>query len=103
MPERRLILAATAIALVLPSLAIHAQTGDGSFDHRYAAWDALLKKHVRWLADGNLPNADNGKLLRQGETEEFMAGDLDFRGPLSQIVFARVGGVNVTVECSYFD
>ena len=23
----------------------------GTFDHQYAAWDALLKKHVRWLPD----------------------------------------------------
>jgi len=23
----------------------------GAFDHQYAAWDALLKKHVRWLPD----------------------------------------------------
>ncbi len=23
-----------------------------AFDHGHAAWDALLKKHVRWLADG---------------------------------------------------
>ena len=24
---------------------------DGSFDHGYATWDGLLKKHVRWLPD----------------------------------------------------
>ena len=24
----------------------------GGFDHSYAAWDALLKKHVKWLPDG---------------------------------------------------
>lgn len=23
----------------------------GTFDHQYAAWDALLRKHVRWLPD----------------------------------------------------
>ena len=23
----------------------------GSFDHQYAAWDAMLKKHVKWLPD----------------------------------------------------
>ena len=23
----------------------------GAFDHQYAAWDALLKKHVKWLPD----------------------------------------------------
>lgn len=27
-------------------------------DHSYAAWDALLKKHVRWLADGKQSRVD---------------------------------------------
>ena len=44
-------LAATAIA----PLATHAQT---AFDHTYAAWDALLKKHVRWLPDGKQSRAN---------------------------------------------
>lgn len=39
------LLAATAIA----PLGAHAQA---AFDHGYTAWDALLKKHVRWLPDG---------------------------------------------------
>ncbi|MCZ4317150.1 DUF547 domain-containing protein [Comamonadaceae bacterium G21597-S1] len=58
MTERRLILAAATIALVLPSLAVRAQTGDASFDHRYAAWDALLKQHVRWLPDEKQSRVD---------------------------------------------
>jgi hypothetical protein len=28
------------------------------FDHGYAAWDALLKKHVRWLADNKQSRVD---------------------------------------------
>jgi hypothetical protein len=38
---------------VLPLVALAAWrvAGAQSFDHRYAAWDALLKKHVRWLPD----------------------------------------------------
>ena len=30
----------------------------GALDHSYAGWDALLKKHVRWLADGKQSRAD---------------------------------------------
>jgi hypothetical protein len=42
------LLASLAGANVLP-LGAFAQTG---FDHQYAAWNNLLKKHVRWLPDG---------------------------------------------------
>ena len=41
-------LAALACATMLPMSAF-AQSG---FDHQYASWNALLKKHVRWLPDG---------------------------------------------------
>ncbi|MBW8470476.1 MAG: DUF547 domain-containing protein [Thiobacillus sp.] len=44
-------LAATAIA----PLSALAQT---TFDHTHAAWDALLKKHVRWLPDGKQSRAN---------------------------------------------
>jgi hypothetical protein len=40
---------ACLIALPLASPSVWAQAG---FDHQYTAWNALLKKHVRWLADG---------------------------------------------------
>ena len=42
------LLTALASATLLP-LGAFAQAG---FDHRYAAWNTLLKKHVRWLPDG---------------------------------------------------
>lgn len=41
---------ACLIALPLAAPSVWAQAG---FDHQYTAWNALLKKHVRWLADGN--------------------------------------------------
>ena len=37
--------------LPLVSLAAWRVAGAQTFDHQYAAWDALLKKHVRWLPD----------------------------------------------------
>jgi len=44
------------IALLLALVAgfAHAQ----AFDHSHAAWDALLKKHVRWLPDGKQSRVD---------------------------------------------
>lgn len=53
MTTRRHILTLLAAAAV-PPLPAHAQAG---FDHSYAAWDALLKKHVRWLPDGKQSRA----------------------------------------------
>lgn len=53
MTTRRHFVALLAAA-VLP-LGAHAQ---GGFDHGYAAWDALLKKHVRWLPDGKQSRAN---------------------------------------------
>lgn len=41
-----------ALLLALPAYA------QGGFDHGYAAWDALLRKHVRWLPDGKQSRVD---------------------------------------------
>jgi len=54
MNTRRHFITLIAAAAVAP-LAAHAQVG---FDHSYAAWDALLKKHVRWLPDGKQSRAN---------------------------------------------
>jgi len=51
---RRHVLALLATAVIAP-LSAHAQA---AFDHSYAAWDALLKKHVRWLPDGKQSRAN---------------------------------------------
>jgi Protein of unknown function, DUF547 len=50
--RRHFITLLTAAALV--PLGAHAQA---TFDHSYAAWDALLKKHVRWLPDNKQSRA----------------------------------------------
>lgn len=44
--RRHLLLTLTLAAAALP---LQAQSG---FDHGYALWSGLLKKHVRWLPDG---------------------------------------------------
>ena len=48
MNTRRHFIALLAAAAIAP-LGANAQT---AFDHSHAAWEALLKKHVRWLSDG---------------------------------------------------
>ena len=48
MNTRRHFITLLAAATIAP-LGAHAQA---PFDHGYTAWDALLKKHVRWLPDG---------------------------------------------------
>jgi len=50
----------TAATLVLgwPAVAVQAQGADGALDHQFAAWDALLKKHVRWLPDNKQSQVD---------------------------------------------
>ena len=58
MVDRRLFLSAAAIALALPPMASLAQSAGGQFDHGYAAWDTLLKKHVRWLSDEKQSQVD---------------------------------------------
>lgn len=58
MHPRRLLLTAAASILVLPSLAALALADTGNVDHSYAAWDTLLKKHVRWLPDNKQSQVD---------------------------------------------
>ena len=53
MHPRRHFITLLAAALTVP-LAAQAQAG---FDHSHAAWNALLKKHVRWLSDGKQSRA----------------------------------------------
>lgn len=54
MTTRRQFITLLAAGSALP-LGAHAQSG---FDHGYAAWDALLRKHVRWLPDGKQSRAN---------------------------------------------
>jgi hypothetical protein len=50
------LLAAAAGAALLPlPLSAFAQT---TFDHQYAGWNALVKKHVKWLPDGKQSRAN---------------------------------------------
>jgi hypothetical protein len=57
---RRRILLGLALACALPARPAFAQ----AFDPSYAAWDALLKKHVRWLPDGKQSRVDYAGLAR---------------------------------------
>jgi Protein of unknown function, DUF547 len=50
------------IALVLFCFAALAQAQ--TFDHNYAAWDALVKKHVKWLPDNKQSRVDYAGFAR---------------------------------------
>ncbi len=52
--QRRTIISVALSALLLPATAVFSQT----FDHNYTAWEALLKKHVRWLPDNKQSRAN---------------------------------------------
>lgn len=58
MQRRHLLAALSASALGLwAGTAAYAQAG-APLDHTYAAWDALLRKHVRWLPDNKQSRVD---------------------------------------------
>ena len=46
------------IALLLFVAAAAARSAQAQFDHGYARWDGLLKKHVRWLPDQKQSRVD---------------------------------------------
>ena len=48
--RRTAILSVAAYAVLTRAGAVFGQLS-GGFDHQYAAWDVLLKKHVKWLPD----------------------------------------------------
>ena len=52
--QRRTIFSIALSAAFLPATTVFGQT----FDHNYAAWEALLKKHVRWLPDNKQSRAN---------------------------------------------
>ena len=55
MTQRRALLASLCLAW-LPGVVVAQATTP--LDHGYAAWDALLKKHVRWLPDNKQSRVD---------------------------------------------
>ena len=52
--QRRTIISIALGAVLMPATAVFGQT----FDHNYTAWEALLKKHVRWLPDNKQSRAN---------------------------------------------
>jgi len=65
MQRRRLLTAAGGLvaAAWLPAGPARAQAA--AFDHDYADWTALLKRHVRWLPDGKQSRVDYAGLQRE--------------------------------------
>lgn len=60
----------TAVLLFLAAAPALAQPG---FDHAHATWDALLKKHVRLIADGNASQVDyRGFMADRGQLAAYL-------------------------------
>lgn len=53
-PSRRTIISIALFAGLMPAKVVFGQ----SFDHNYTAWEALLKKHVKWLPDNKQSRAN---------------------------------------------
>ena len=49
--KRRIALMGMVSALFMTGPGVAWAQDTGSYDHSYAAWEALLKKHVKWLPD----------------------------------------------------
>jgi hypothetical protein len=49
--NRRNAIVSIAACALLTRASVAFSQNSGAFDHQYVAWDALLKKHVKWLPD----------------------------------------------------
>lgn len=57
MRRRHALSSLASLLVALPGWPARAQAG-GPLDHGYTAWDALLRKHVRWLPDNKQSRVD---------------------------------------------
>jgi len=64
----RLLVAIAALCVALPAAA---------FDHTYAAWDALLRKHVRYIANGDASRVDYAGMKRDGDALKAVLADFE--------------------------
>jgi hypothetical protein len=60
-----------------------------AFDHTYAAWDALLKKHVRWLPDNKQSRVAYAGLLADREALKAVLASLSSVSPSAFGAFSR--------------
>jgi hypothetical protein len=59
------------------------------FDHSYAGFDALLKKHVRWLPDGKQSRVDYAGLAAQRSSLQKLLGEWSAVSPAQFAAFSR--------------
>jgi len=63
--------------LALAILALCAALPAAAFDQGYTAWDALLKKHVRYLPAGNASRLDYAGMKRDHDAFKAVLGDFE--------------------------
>jgi len=77
-----------ACALSIRAGALFAQNL-GVFDHSYAGFDALLKKHVRWLPDGKQSRVDYAGLAAQRSSLQKVLAEWSAVSPAQFAAFSR--------------
>jgi hypothetical protein len=78
--------AGLSMAALAGAFSLSVQAQDAAFDHQYLRWNALLKKHVRWLPDQKQSRADyKGFLADRAELKAV----LDALSAVSQSQFDR--------------
>jgi len=88
MTHRRTMLALALVTLATAPLLALAQA-DGPFDHGYAAWDALLKQHVRWLPDNKQSQVDYKGFARDRAALTKLLADWSAVTPAQFAAFSR--------------
>lgn len=78
------------IALAAPALALAPVLAQPAFDHSHAAWDALLRKHVRMISDSGGPA--NASRLNYAAVAEDRAALSTYLQSLSAVTPAQYAG-----------
>jgi len=87
-PRRNAIKWIASCALSIRAGAVFSQN-TGAFDHSYAGFDTLLKKHVRWLPDGKQSRVDYAGLAVQRSGLQKLLAEWSAVSPAQFAAFSR--------------
>lgn len=87
--RRRALIGAMPFALMVRTVPAWAQTSGGSFDHRHAAWDALLQQHVVVAPSGNASTLRYAALQTQRAALKAYLDNLSAVAPASFSAWTR--------------
>lgn len=87
--RRRVLIGAMPVALMVRAIPAWAQNSAGGFDHRHAAWDALLKQHVVVAPSGNVSTLRYAALQTQRAALKAYLDNLSAVVPASYSTWTR--------------